>query len=89
MDFAIKLFRKVENEGERKNYVVAPLSPQILLSFLANASQGKTNEEIVKVTGYSDSTTLEKLLNEMQGDGTKRELKIGNAFFISSTNNKK
>jgi len=88
LDFAIKLFRSVENKGARENYVVAPLSPQILLSCLATASHGKTNEEIVKVTGYNNSEILEELLKKMQRDGTKRELKIGNAFFINSSENK-
>lgn len=89
MNFAIELFRSVENEGARKNYVVAPLSPQILLSFLANATSGDTKEQIVQATGYENSNELEKLLKNMQGDGTKRELKIGNAFFVNSLEDKK
>jgi serine protease inhibitor len=88
LNFAINLFRHVENDGARENYVVAPLSPQILLSFLASASSGKTKDQIINATGYADSTKLEDLLNKMQRDGTKRELKIGNAFFINKLRQK-
>ncbi|CAG9804157.1 unnamed protein product [Chironomus riparius] len=84
LNFAINLFRNVENQGARENYVVAPLSPQILLSFLANECSGDTKKQIVDATEYNNSKELEKLLNKMQGDGTKRELKIGNAFFVNS-----
>lgn len=88
MNFAIELFRSVENEGARENYVVAPLSPQILLSFLAQASSNDTKKQIVDATGYQDSKNLEKLLKKMQGE-VKRELKIGNAFFVNSLQNKR
>ncbi|XP_070492277.1 leukocyte elastase inhibitor-like [Chironomus tepperi] len=83
LDFAINLFRSVENDGARENYVVAPLSPQILLSFLAKETDGNTRTEIVNATNYEDSSKLEDLLNKMQKDGAKRELKIGNAIFVS------
>ena len=59
-----------------------------MLSFLAEACSGDTKSQIVNATGYENSLKLEELLGKMQGDGSKRELKIGNAIFLNNQENR-
>lgn len=80
LDFALNLFKNVDNEGQ--NMVLAPLSPQILLSALAKQSRGATKSEIVDATGYEDSQDLEQIVSEMLSEPTPRELKIGSGYFV-------
>ncbi|KAG5681958.1 hypothetical protein PVAND_011359 [Polypedilum vanderplanki] len=78
LKFAWDLFINVD----KKNFVMAPLSPQILLSALVKETHGNTQKEITNVVGFEDSKELEQLINNMVQEATSRELKIGNGFFV-------
>lgn len=82
LNFAMEFFKSI-NSADVQNFVAAPLSPQIILSCLAKQSRGKTKEQIVEATGFSDSDELERLIYDMQKEPTGRELKFGNGIFVS------
>jgi serine protease inhibitor len=84
LNFAWDLFKNVDQQ----NFVMAPLSPQILLSFLVKEATGKTKKEILNAVKFNDSQELEHLVSNMLKEPTSRELKIGNGIFVDYNNNK-
>lgn len=50
--------------GSEENYIVSPLSADILLSMVANTSTGALGEEIVAALGCSDKTVLNELASK-------------------------
>lgn len=53
-----------EEMGSEENYIVSPLSADILLSMVANTSTGALGEEIVAVLGCADKTVLNELASK-------------------------
>ena len=80
LSFGWKLFKNVESE----NFILSPLSPQILLSCLTKEtnSSSASHKELLENVHYENSESLENVVNEMLREGTKRELKIASAFFM-------
>lgn len=85
-EFAWKLFKA---SNTQPNYALSPLSPQILLSYLAWVSTGQTQQELTRATGFSSPKSIERLVtslkNEVAYGGFKRDLEISTAFFISDS----
>lgn len=80
LNFGWELFK---NSNSRGNFVISPLSPQILLSYLAWVADGRTRNELKGVTGYGSPRPLERTIQSMLSSGTKKELQIATAFFTS------
>lgn len=79
-NFAWNLFK---NSNTLPNFVLSPLSPQILLSYLAYVADGQTRDELVNVNGFGNPDQIQTLVASMLSDGGGRELQIASAFFIS------
>lgn len=81
-EFAWKLFK---NSNTPTNYVLSPITPQILLSYLAWIADGNTRNELVSAVGYGDPNTIQRTVDNLLRDGTKRELQLASAFFVSNS----
>lgn len=82
LKFGWDLFKNIEDE----NFVLSPLSPQILLSALTaeTKNDSASYKELKRNVRYKDSKELESLVIEMLKEGTTRDLKIANGFFVKS-----
>jgi serine protease inhibitor len=80
VSFALQLFKNVE----KKDFVISPISPQILLSYLVNGSKGKTKSEIKNAIQFEDSKQLDELITKMKSESNARELVIKNALFLQT-----
>jgi hypothetical protein len=79
-EFAWRLFK---GSNTLPDYVLSPMSPQILLSYLAWVAEGRTRQEIVLANGYGSPAVIQKTVDGLLRDGAKRELQIATAFFVS------
>lgn len=79
-EFAWNLFK---NSNSQPNFVLSPLSPQILLSYLAWVADGQTRAELLQGNGYGSPNQMQRLVSSMLSDSTGRELQIATAFFVS------
>lgn len=82
-EFAWKLFK---NSDTQANYALSPLSPQILLSYLAWVANGTTKSELVEANGYDSPQSIERTISSLtrhQSPDKPRELLISTAFFVS------
>lgn len=79
-EFAWRLFK---GSNTQSDYVLSPLSPQILLSYLAWVAEGRTREEIVFANGFGSPENILKTVDSLLSEGAKRELQIATAFFVS------
>lgn len=73
------MFQNIENND---NFVISPLSPQILLSCLVNEAKDTTRDEIKSAIQFQSWKNIEKTISAIQKEPTSRELKIKNAFFL-------
>lgn len=80
-EFAWRLFK---GSNSQSDFVLSPLSPQILLSYLTWVAEGRTRQELVLANGYGTPDSLQKTVNSLLSEGSKRELQIATAFFISN-----
>lgn len=62
---------------------MSSLSPNILLSYIANRSAGNTKNEIFAETGSKSSKRLSKLVKALINEDTTRELIVATAIFVS------
>lgn len=81
-DFAWDLFRN-SNSPQTINLVMCPLSPQLLLSYLASACSGETKQQITNAIRYESPRYLNQLTRSMLSDGSNRELQFATAFFVA------
>lgn len=79
-DFAWNLFK---NSNTLPNFVLSPLSPQILMSYLAYVADGQTRDELVNVNGFGNPDQIQTIVASMLSDGGGRDLQIATAFFVS------
>ncbi|CRK86609.1 CLUMA_CG000446, isoform A [Clunio marinus] len=79
-EFALNLFKYSNNQ---ENFVLSPLSPQILLSYLAWVADGQTRNELVRTNGFGNPDQIQSIVSSMLSDSSGRELQIATAFFIS------
>lgn len=63
---------------------MCPLSPQVLLSYLALGSEGETQQQIQNSIQYSNPHQLNALLRSMMREESNRELQFATAFFIAN-----
>lgn len=63
---------------------MCPLSPQLLLGYLAKGSEGNTKSEIVNAIQYGGPRQLEQLMRDMLTEPSHRELQFATAFFIAN-----
>ncbi|CAO1407105.1 unnamed protein product [Diamesa serratosioi] len=80
--FAWELFRLANNPNVA-NYVLSPLSPQLLLSHLVTVAAGQTKNEITRAIRYNDPNQLGYLVDSMLQTTSGRELSIASAFFVN------
>lgn len=80
-EFAWRLFK---GSNSQSDFVLSPLSPQILLSYLTWVAEGRTRQELVLANGYGSPESLQKTVNSLLSEGSKRELQIATAFFVSN-----
>lgn len=78
--FGWNLFKKSNTQD---NYVLSPLSPQILLSYLAWVADGQTRNEIVKGAGFGHPNEIQRIVRSLLSDGKGRTLQLATAFFVS------
>lgn len=79
-DFAWNLFK---SSNTQQNFVLSPLSPQILLSYLTWVADGATRSELMQAIGFGSPAHIQKLVSSMLSDSSNRELQIATAFFTS------
>lgn len=79
-NFAWNLFRF---SNSQQNYVLSPLSPHILLSYLAWVAEGSTRNELLLSNVFGSPTQIQSIVQSMLADGANRELQIATAFFHS------
>lgn len=80
IEFAWNLFK---SSNSQPNFVMSPLSPQMLLSYLAWVADGQTRNELVGANGYGSPTQMNRIVTSMLDDKKGRELEIATAFFVS------
>lgn len=79
-NFAWNLFRF---SNSQQNFVLSPLSPQILLSYLAWVAEGPTRNELLLSNVFGSPSQVQGIVKTMLADGSNRELQIATAFFHS------
>lgn len=81
-EFAWKLFK---NSNKQPNYALSPLSPQILLSYLAWVANGTTKNELVEANGFGNPKHIQNVVTSLtsQGSDPKKEILISTAFFVA------
>lgn len=77
------IYFKVSNTPPGQNLVMCPLSPQLLLSYLALGSTGGTKNEIETAISYSKPNQIEQLIRSMLSEAGHRELQFATAFFVA------
>lgn len=79
-EFAWNLFK---NSNSQQNFVLSPLSAQVLLTYLAWAADGQTRNELVVSNGYGHPKQIQKIVQSMLSNGSGRELQIATAMFVA------
>ncbi|CAG9804156.1 unnamed protein product [Chironomus riparius] len=82
-EFSWKLFKNVNNP-QQPNFVISPLSPQHLLSYLASGAEGVTKKEIVDAIQYNSPSQLNSLISTMLKEPGNKELQLASALFVSN-----
>lgn len=86
--FSFELLKRIESDSASEDYVISPLSMQILLGMILNGAKGKTAEEIISVLGYGADQTGEvnefcrQMLLQLPKLDSKTVLKIANAIYV-------
>jgi hypothetical protein len=63
---------------------MCPLSPQLLLVYLAKGSTGETNSEIRRAIQYGEPNQIENVMRDMLSEPSHRDLQFATAFFIAN-----
>ncbi len=86
--FSFEFLNRIEKESTSEDYVISPLSMQILLGMILNGAKDKTADEIVAVLGYGKDKTgdvnefCKQMLLQLPGLDAKTVLKIANAIVV-------
>lgn len=81
-NFGWKLFK---HSNSQPNYVISPMTPQILLGYLGWLAEGDTRKEIVDAIGYGHPNIMQRLVDNILRDNKKREIQIASAFFVADS----
>lgn len=87
MPFAFEFIDRVNTDSE-KDYIISPLSMQILLGMILDGAQGATAEEICGVLGYGAGETdavnefCQAMLQQLPQLDKKTTLTMANAIFV-------
>lgn len=82
-EFSWNLFKNVNNP-QTPNFVISPLAPQHLLSYLSSGAVGETKKEITDTVRYRTPTQLNSLIRTMLREPGKKELQLASALFVSN-----
>lgn len=77
-NFSLTLFKA---SNTLPNFILSPLTPQILLSYLTWTADGNTYKELTNAIGYGSPTTMQKLTRSLTRTGGNREIELATAFF--------
>lgn len=86
MQFALDLFQAADPKNPKDNYIISPLSPQVLLAQLTEGCSEKARMEMVKglkINGNEAAALVEALTTAANKDSTANKLDIASAFFKS------
>lgn len=90
MQFALDLFRAADPQNPEKNYVISPLSPQILLAQLTEGCSDDARQEMingVKLNSAEASTLTGSLQATANKDNALNKLDIASIFYKSKNIN--
>ena len=79
-EFSWNLFKNSKSE---KNFVLSPVTPLILLTYLAYVAEGNTRKELIKAIEFGDPKSLYRFVDQLQKKNSDREFSIATAFFVS------
>lgn len=80
-NFAWNLFRYSNSQSD---YVLSPLSPQVILSYLAWVADGATRQELIATNGFGNPNQIQEIVQSMLADPSGRELQIATGVFYSA-----
>ena len=86
--FALNLIERMDKESD-KDYVISPLSLQLLLDLVMNGAQGKTADEIYSTLGIEASEAEEfnnycsRTIERLPKLDPKTKLNLANALFVN------
>lgn len=86
MQFALDLFRVADNKNPEENFIISPLSPQVLLAQLTEGCSEKARMEMVngvKLNGNEAASLVDALTAASNKDSTANKLDIASVFFKS------
>ncbi|XP_062715738.1 leukocyte elastase inhibitor [Aedes albopictus] len=84
MQFALDLFQAADNKNPNENFIISPLSPQVLLAQLIESCSPKAREEMLKVlklNGKEAASLVDALAAAANKDSTNNKLDIASVFF--------
>lgn len=86
MQFALDLFRAADPKNPEDNFIISPLSPQVLLAQLIEGCSEEAKEEMMKglLLNGQEAASLTKALTEAANkDSSANKLDIASVFFKS------
>lgn len=90
MQFALDLFKAADPKSPEKNYVISPLSPQILLAQLTEGCSDDARMEMingVKLNGGEATALIDSLHETANKDNALNKLDIASIFYKSKNMN--
>lgn len=87
MQFALDLFRVADPKNPEENYIISPLSPQVLLAQLTEGCSEEAKMEMVKglLLNSKEAASLTEALTEAANkDSSANKLDIASVFFKST-----
>lgn len=90
MQFALDLFKAADPKNPEKNYVISPLSPQILLAQLTEGCSDDARMEMIngiKLNGGEANSLIEDLRATANKDNSLNKLDIASIFYKSKNMN--
>lgn len=90
MQFALDLFKAADPQNPEKNFVISPLSPQILLAQLTEGCSDDARMEMingVKLNGGEATSLIESLHETANKDNALNKLDIASIFYKSKNMN--
>lgn len=90
MQFALDLFKAADPKNPEKNYVISPLSPQILLAQLTEGCSDDARMEMIngiKLNGGEANSLIEDLHATANKDNSLNKLDIASIFYKSKNMN--
>lgn len=84
MEFGLNLFQAADPKNPDDNFIVSPLSPQVLLAQLTEACSEKARMEMIKglkLNGNEAASLVDALTSAANKDSTANKLDIASTFF--------